>query len=381
METRRKFIQDTATIGIATIVASRVAPAFAKERDAKGGITMEEAWAVHLKCLIIDGHQDTSVRRFARKEDPKSWMKRDTSYHSDIPRMTEGGQQYVGLFLVEDATATDLWTITEFILEQIDTHPDKLMLVLSSKDAVRAGKTGKVGILMEIEGPARWLNGNINVLRLLYRLGVRSVHITHGEGGSEPTFLQGTRSISGPCTPADREAQRKNFVGLTPFGLEVLKVQNELGIVVDTSHCNDKAFYDVMEHTTRPPIMSHTAVFSLCNHYRCLTDDQIKALSAKGGVMGIVVLPGFIDADPQKATIDRVVDHILYVADLVGIDTVGFGSDYDGFSAPPIVPDVSQLVHLTRAMLARGLTEEEIKKFWGGNFLRVLQQTIDKPEK
>ena len=93
--------------------------------------------------------------------------------------------------------------------------------------------------------------------------------------------------------------------------------------------------------------------------------------------MGIVVLPGFIDDDPVKATIDRIVDHILYVVDLVGIYTVGFGSDYDGFSDPPIVPDVSQLVLLTRAMLSRGLTEEEIQKFWGGNFLRVFRQTID----
>ena len=377
METRRTFLQETAAAGIAAIVASGAAPVFSMGRAAKSGITLEQAWDLHRKCLIIDGHQDTSVRRFARKEDPKSWMKLDTSYHTDVPRMTEGGQQYVGLFLIEDATATDLWTITEFILEQLDTHPDKLMLVLSSKDAIRAGKTGKVGVLMEIEGPARWLQGNMNILRLLYRLGLRSMHITHGEGGSDPTFLQGTRSISGPCTPEDRVAQRKNFVGLTPFGLEVMKVQNEMGIIVDTSHCNDKAWFDVMEHTTKPPIMSHTAVFSLCNHYRCMTDDQIKALAAKGGVMGIVVLPGFIDRDPQKATIDRVVDHILYVRDMVGIDTVGFGSDYDGFSAPPIVPDVSQLVLLTQAMLARGMTEEEIRKFWGGNFLRVFRQTID----
>ena len=327
MENRRKFLQKSATSGIAAIISSGVAPVFAKERAPKSGIAMEQAWDVHRKCLIIDGHQDTSVRRFARKEDPKSWMKRDTSYHSDIPRMTEGEQQYVGLFLVEDSAVTDIWTITEFILEQIDSHPDKLMLVLSSQDAIRAGKTGKVGIIMEIEGPAMWLNGNINILRLLYRLGVRNIHITHGEGGSDPIYLQGTRSVTGACTLADREAQRNNAVGLTPFGMEVLKTENEMGIITDLSHTNDKAFFDVIEHTTRPPIMSHTAVFSLCNHYRCLTDDQIKALTAKGGVMGIVVLPGFIDADPQKATIDRVVDHILYVADLVGIATVGFGSD------------------------------------------------------
>jgi len=377
METRRKSPQKMATAGKGATGVSGTSPATTK--DAIRGVSLEEAWAVHRKCLIIDGHQDTSVRRFARKENPESWMKRDMSYHVDIPRLTEGGQRYTGLFLVEDATVTDLWTITEFLLEQIDTHPDKLMLVLSSRDAVRAGETGKVGVLLEIEGPARWLDGNVNILRILYRLGVRCVHVTHGEGGSEPTFLQGSRSVFGPCTPRDREAQRKDFVGLTPFGTEVLRTQNELGIIVDLSHANDKAFFDVMEHTTQPPIVSHTAVFSLCNHNRCLTDDQIKALAAKGGVMGIAVLPEFIDADPQRATIDRIVDHIVYAADLVGIDTVGFGSDYDGFSSPPIVPDVSQLVLLTQAMLARGLTEEEIRKFWGGNFLRVFSQTIDKP--
>lgn len=380
MGNRRGFLESSLKTGIAAILSSGVAPACVKAATDKGKISIEEAWDVHRKCLIIDAHQDTSVRRFARGEDPKSWHNRDTSYHTDIPRMTEGGQKYLGLFLVEDSSVTDIWTITEFILEEIDTHPEKLIRVLSSLDAVRAGETGKVGILMEIEGPARWLQGNVNVLRLLYRLGVRSVHITHGEGGDDPIFLQGTRSISGPCTPKDREEQRKSFTGLTPFGREVVKVQNELGIIVDTSHSNDKTYFDVMELTETPPIMSHTAVFSLCNHYRCLTDDQIRALAARGGVMGIVVLPGFIDADPEKATIDRIVDHILYVRDLVGIDTVGFGSDYDGFSAPPIVPDVSQLVLLTQAMLARGMTEEEIQKFWGGNFLRIFQQTIDKPK-
>jgi membrane dipeptidase len=255
------------------------------------------------------------------------------------------------------------------------------MLVLTSKDAVKAGKTGKVGIVMEIEGPARWLNGNADILRLLYRLGVRSVHVTHGEGGSDPNFLQGTSSTYGVCKPEDRENQRKNAIGLTPFGFEVVKVENELGIITDLSHTNDKAFFDVIEHSTLPPIMSHTAVFSLCHHYRCLTDDQIKALAARGGVMGIVVVPSFIDTDPKKATIDRIVDHILYVTDLVGIDTIGFGSDYDGFEEVPIVPDISQLVLLTQAMLSRGMAEEEIRKFWGGNFLRVFQQTIDRPWK
>ncbi len=377
METRRLFIKEVASVGMASILMSKSAPVFAMSRGVKGEVTLEEAWDLHRKCLIIDAHQDTTVRRFGRGEDPKGWLKRDTSYHTDVPRMLENGQQFVGLFLIEDAGATDLWTITEFVLEQIDSHPELFVKVLSSKDAVCAGKEGKIGVVMEIEGPARWLQGNINILKLLYRLGLRSMHITHGEGGEEPTFLQGTRSISGPCTPQDRIDQRRNFVGLTPWGYEVMKMQNEMGIIVDTSHCNDKAWFDVMEHSETPPIMSHTAVFSLCNHYRCMTDDMIRALAERGGVMGIVVLPGFIDRDPQKATIDRIVDHILYVRDMVGMDTVGFGSDYDGFTAPPIVKDCSQLVLLTQAMMKRGMSEEEIKKFWGGNFLRIFEEVID----
>lgn len=381
MASRRSFLNTTTLTGIASIIAAGIPPAFAKERQPKSGVTLDEAWALHRKCLIIDGHQDTSVRRFSRKEDPKSWMNRDMSYHCDIPRLTENGQKYVGLFLIEDSSVTDLWTITEFILKEIDEHPDTFMLVLSSKDAVQAGKKNKVGVILEIEGPAMWLNGNINIVHLLYRLGLRDMHITHGEGGSEPHFLQGTRSISARCSPADRENQRRTFTGLTVFGREVVKTNDELGIITDLSHTNDKTYFDVIELTTKPPIMSHTGVFSLSNHYRCLTDDQIKALASKGGVMGIVVLPGFIDADPQKATVDRIVDHIAYVGDLVGMDYVGFGSDYDGFSDPPIIPEVSQLVLLTQAMMSRGFSEEEIKKFWGGNFLRVMEQTIDKPGK
>ena len=161
----------------------------------------------------------------------------------------------------------------------------------------------------------------------------------------------------------------------------MLKTCNELGLVADAVHINDQAFFDVMEHSTRPPIASHVNVFALCHHSYNLTDDMIKALAAKGGVMGIIFYHGLIDTDPQQETIDRVVDHILYVADLVGIDAVGIGSDFDGGTNLQGISDVSQLVNLTRAMLARGLTEEEIGKIWGGNFLRVLQKNIDESEK
>jgi len=110
-----------------------------------------------------------------------------------------------------------------------------------------------------------------------------------------------------------------------------------------------------------------------------MTDDQIKALAAKDGVMGITFVPGFLDNDAAKVPniVDRFVDHICYVADLVGVDYVGIGSDFDGGMKKPVISDVSQFVQITRGMMARGFSGEEIKKIWSGNFLRVMKKTID----
>jgi len=379
MKTRREFLKKTAAGGIVGIIASGIAPAYSQNISVKkADVSLEQAREVHNRVLIIDGHNDTPVERVHRGENPLNWMQRDPAYNMDIPRMKEGGYDG-GFFLVGNGPTANVWVTTERTMAQIDAYPEVLMLVLSSRDAVRAGETGKIGIILSIEGIGRWMEGNIDTLRLFYRLGVRLAGISHGEGGSEPTYLQGTPSIYRACTPEEREEDRKNAGGLSPLGLEVLKVSNELGIVTDLSHINDKAFYEVLEHSSLPCIMSHTAVFSLCNHARCMTDDQIKALASTGGVMGIAFAPQFIHPDSKQATIDRVVEHICYVRDLVGIDHVGIGTDFDGLGDTiPVVPEVSQLMHLTRSMLAYGLSEEEIKKVWGGNFLRILRQIIDR---
>ena len=378
MKTRREFLKSAAAGGIAGIVASGIAPVLAKAAGSAKQVSPEEAAAVHKRCLIVDGHNDVPVERVARKENPLNWMQRDLSYHTDVPRMKGDGQQYTAFMIVGNGPIANVWSTLERVQEQIEAYPKDIMKVLTSADAVRAGKTGRVGVMMSIEGAGKWLEGRIETLHVFHRLGVRAVGITHGEGGSDAASLQGAPSIYRECTMEERDKDRKESIGLTPFGREVLKTENELRIITDLSHINDRAFYDVMELSTLPPVMSHTAVYSLCPHARCMTDDQIKALAAKGGVMGIAFAPMFIDTDPAKATIDRVVDHILYVRDLVGIDTVGIGTDFDGLGTTvPVVPEVSQLVNLTRAMLARGLTEKEIQKIWGGNFLRVFRKTID----
>lgn len=378
MKTRREFLKRTVTGGITGIIASRITPSYSKEVNLeKTDNTLEQALKVHDKMLIIDGHNDTPVERVHRGENPLAWKQRNTAYHTDIPRMKEGGY-HTGFFIVGNGPTANVWITIERVLSQINANPEDLMPVLSSKDAIQTLAKGKIGVLMAIEGAAPWLDGKMEILNILYRLGVRSAGITHGEGGNEPTYLQGTKSNYGFCTPQDREADRKNAGGLTPFGREFLKVSNELGIISDLSHINDRAFYEVLEHSSLPPVMTHTGVFSLCNHWRCLTDDQIKALAGAGGLMGISFAPMFIHPNREKATVDRLAEHICYVRDLVGIDYVGIGSDFDGLGDEiPVIPDVSQLVHLTRSMLAHGLSEEEIQKVWGGNFLRIFRKTID----
>lgn len=338
-------------------------------------VSLEEAWEVHRKMLVFDGHSDTLVERVRRGEAPLNWMQRDTKYHMDVPRMKEGGFDG-GFFIVGNGSTANALVTIERTLAQIDRQPGDLLLVLSSRDAEQAHATGRIGILMAIEGAGRWLGGEVDTLRLYHRLGLRGLGITHGEGGDEPGMLQGTRSSFGFCTPEDRETARRDDAGLTPFGQDVLEASNEMRIITDLAHINDKAFFEVLECSSLPVTMTHTAVFSLCPHWRCMTDDQIKALAEAAGVMGIAFVPMFIH--PEAPSLDRFVEHISYVADLVGIDHVAIGSDYDGMGdIVPIVPDVSQLVELTRSMMAHGFTENEIAQVWGGNFLRLLRETID----
>ncbi len=379
MDTRRGFMKKAAVSGIAGIIATGMAPVYAKDAGKNKKVSADEALAMHRKMLIIDGHNDTPVERVARKENPLKWDQRDPSFHTDIPKMKEGGYDG-GFFIVGNGPTANVWITLERVMRQVELRPKDLMYVHTSKDMVRAGETGRIGVMMSIEGAARWVEGKPELVGVFHRLGVRAIGITHGEGGPEPTMLQGTRSSYGPCTQADREADRNNAGGLTPFGIEILQESNRLGIITDLSHINDKAFFEVIERSSLPPVMSHTAVFSECPHYRCLTDDQIKALAAAGGVLGIAFAPMFIDPDPARATVERVVDHICRAADIGGIDCVGIGTDYDGLGATvPVVPDVSQLPTLTRAMMARGFSEKDMKKIWGGNFLRVFKTCLDKP--
>ncbi|WP_446787597.1 dipeptidase, partial [Macellibacteroides fermentans] len=160
--------------------------------------------------------------------------------------------------------------------------------------------------------------------------------------------------------------------GLSPLGKEAVKEMNRLGIMVDVSHASKATFYDVLKESSVPVIASHSSVRALCDHPRNLTDDQIRAIAAKGGVVQICLYNEFINPEPAKASIDDALEHIRYVVDLVGVDYVGIGSDFDGGGELLGCRSSNELIQITVKLLGLGYTEPEIEKIWGGNLLRVM---------
>ena len=353
-----------------------------KRAPRREGVSLEQAWELHRTCLIIDGHNDVPVQRMAepRNEIPLRWMDVDTAYDSDIPRMRAHGQQYAALMIMSEGTGSHEYCIRNIaeVDRSIRENPDAIVKVLTSADAVAAGTANKVGVIYAIEGGWGPLAGDLGNVEMLYGLGIRSAGITHKEGGPEPGYLQGSRSSGKYMTPSERAEYHRDSLGLTGFGLEVLKELNRLGIMVDLSHSNDPTIFDVLEKSASTPIVSHTVASAVCPTARGLTDDQIRAVAARRGVMGMTFYPGFIAEKKEDVTMDRFMDHVCHVADLAGVDCVGIGSDYDGGGPDIFTGDVSGMVLVTQGLLNRGFTDEDIRKIWGGNFLRIMKEVVDR---
>ena len=164
--------------------------------------------------------------------------------------------------------------------------------------------------------------------------------------------------------------------GLSDFGYEVVKEMNDLGIVIDLSHASEKSFYDVLATSRVPVVCSHSSSRSLCDVPRNLTDEQMKALAEKGGVAQVTLYNGFLKKEGQ-ATITDVMEHLEHMIEVMGIDHVGIGTDFDGDGGVPGCASASELINITRMMLKKNYDKESIAKIWGGNFLRVIQTVQD----
>ena len=159
--------------------------------------------------------------------------------------------------------------------------------------------------------------------------------------------------------------------GVSQFGADVIREMNRLGVMVDLSHAHEKSFYDALDISSTPIVCSHSSCRNLCDHPRNLTDEQMQALAAKGGVMQVTLYPGFLRTE-GTATILDAVEHLEHAIKVMGVDFVGLGTDFDGDGGVCGLADCSEMINFTRQLLRKKFNERDIQKIWGGNWLRVM---------
>lgn len=364
---------------------------------------------VHREAIVLDTHADTTPR-FQSPEFDFGARHAKADVRIDLPRAREGGLDVQFWSIWVGKVEGDGRAIRE-ALERIDAvwelarrHPDDVV-VATDVAAIRRGVAdGKLVSLMGVEG-GHMIEEKLSVLRDFYRLGVRYMTLTH----SFHTSWADSAGTGQPLPPGRG--------GLSPFGVEVVHEMNRLGMMVDVSHVSDQTFWDALAASSAPVIASHSSCRAVFDHPRNLTDDMLRALAAKGGVVMINYYPGYTDpkaapeiaawfarhgqelgalrekyasdlrqiseamkaiaaADPvPQGSLDKLVDHFDHALRVAGEDHVGLGSDFDGVASYPVgLDEVSLLPNLTRALLARGWSEEVVRKVLGENLLRTMRE-------
>jgi len=366
-----------------------------------------QARAIELNrsSFVFDTHNDTLMRVVDQEIDLGVRLNEG---HIDIPRIREGGTDalifacYTSPDLMPHQCATRALKMVDAMYKQIELHPNDLELALTTSDIERVTHAGKIAAVLAIEG-GHTIEDDLGILRMFYKLGVRSMTLTHFNNNN---WADG----SAP------EQTIPNHGGLTDFGREVIREMDRLRMLIDISHAADSTFWHVMETSKRPVIASHSDAYALNSHHRNLKDDQIKAIAERRGVIGANYYAGFLSSkvnDEMEAMrksdeykqiqeefkddrrgraaamqklyqkvlspvpLSVLIDHIDYIVKLVGPDYVGLGSDFDGISAAPQdLEDISKVPAITAALLERGYSDEDIKKILGANWLRVFREVL-----
>jgi len=374
-------------------------------RSAKADDISERARKIHFSSIVVDTHDDTTQRLVDEKFD---LGRRDARGHIDIPRMKEGGMDAIFFSIWMPSSITGPEAVKraldqiDAVREQVRRHPDDLVLATTAEEVRRAYDQHKIAALMGVEG-GHMIDNDLGLLRVYAALGVRYLTLTHGSNTQW----------------ADSSTDKPAHNGLTDFGKDVVRELNRLGVLVDISHVSDKTFYDALEVSKAPMIASHSSCRALCDAPRNMTDDMIKALAAKGGVIQINYHMGFLSQEYRNATSNpksvkklnaeikkrcgaseacqiregeqmarklveqgkaprvdwtKIVEHIDHAVKLAGADHVGLGSDFDGANMPYGLEDASKLPKITEALLRKGYSESDTRKILGGNTLRVMEQ-------
>jgi len=389
--------------GTVVLVAAAALPAAAADLESK-------ARRLHERAIVVDTHIDAPYAL------EKKWADvggRGATEHFDIPRALEGGltAPFFAIYVPKSyaeagGAAREALDLIDLVQRVVRAHADRLVAATSVAEIRQAKRDGRIAVLMGIEG-GHAIEDSLGALREFHRLGVRYMTLTHTNtnhwADSSGTFYLPD------FNPADFQVHH----GLSDFGRAVVREMNRIGMMVDVSHVSDETIDDALETSRAPLFASHSSCRALCDIPRNLTDDQIKRIAAKGGVVMINVSSYFIDpkvvdadrAERQKLVPDylkikqdlagdpkkrdeaigklcdtltrhrsvwtRVVDHIEHVIQVAGRGAVGLGTDFDGIQDPPEgLEDVSKLPAITLELLRRGYSEDVVRGVLGENFLR-----------
>ena len=373
---------------------------------------------IHEKVLTVDTHADTPSRllregwSIGERHDPDE----RSSGCIDLPRMKEGGldAEFFAVYVGQGERSPEGYvtakeradSLLEALYQMEKDHPDQVEIATTPDDAYRLEKQGKRAAFIGMENGYP-IGKDLALVEYFYDRGVRYITLCHG----------GDNDI------CDSSFERRNPEddGLTEFGKKVVAECNRMGIMVDISHVSDRSFFDVLEVTKAPVIASHSSVRTICDHPRNLTDEMLEALAENGGVIQICFVSSFVktpDPNPERdaamaqleekygsrsdisddetrkkwraefmairekfpeerAAIEDIVDHIDHVVDLIGVDYVGIGTDFDGGGGVDGCDDVSDMPNITTELVRRGYSEEDIRKIWGGNLMRVFREVAN----
>ncbi len=365
---------------------------------------------LHEKAIVVDTHNDVLLRAMQGVD----LSVRTTEGHSDLVRLKEGGVD-VQIFSVWCGENYGKGRAFNRAIEMIDTleslvkrNPNKIAFARTPEQIEKNLRQKKISALIGVEG-GHMIEDSLLYLDSLAKRGMNYLTLTWNNSTSWAT------SAADETNKGDSLTHK----GLTEHGKKIIRRMNDLGVMVDLSHVGERTFWDAVNTTTKPVIVSHSSVYAICPHSRNLNDEQIKAIAKNKGVICVNFYSGFIDnvystrakevrrqnrlmVDSVKQLYDDqyqasgivdsilapkynearpplsvLVDHIDYIAKLVGVDYVGLGSDFDGIeSLPQEMDDVTYLPNITRELLKRGYKEKEIEKILGGNVMRVFKANV-----
>jgi membrane dipeptidase len=369
----------------------------------------QNAMKIHTEAIVVDTHNDvlsTVIMKGLSVEENLLGKS-----HSDLARFKQGGVD-VQIFSIFCDERFGKDTAFKFANIEIDSlyaiakrNPDKMAIVSDPRELKKVVKSKRMAAMMGVEG-GHMIEDNLSYLDSFYKRGVRYMTLTWNNSTSWATSAKDEAAHTVPNSKP----------GLNEFGKQIVKRMNELGMLVDLSHVGEQTFWDAINTTSKPVLVSHSCAYALCPVFRNLKDDQIKAVGRNGGVIHLNFYSGFVDSNyqkrkesfiashtkekdsleqlkwaayeieewmsktyPQEANALRpplslLLDHLDYIVKLIGVDHVGLGSDFDGIeSAPQGLDGVQDFPKITQALIDRGYSKRDIKKILGGNFLRLFE--------